>query len=675
MGCAAQLGGMKNALALAATLAVATAAQADVTLPKLLSDGCVLQRGIPVRLYGTATPGESVTVRLLKSAIASKGVVSATTKADASGKWLVSLPAQKAGGPFVLQVAGNNTLTVKDVLFGEVWVCSGQSNMEWPLSAAFQAPAEIAASTDPQLRMFTVQKSVADTPQEEVAGGSWQSAAPAVSGGFSAVGYYFAKQLRKSLGVPIGMIHTSWGGTRIEAWMAKDVNLGFGMNPAEYNSPAVASEAKARFEKQLARWKAAGSPDGEFLDTGIAPKARGWEKPLSRIDWEPVRVPGEWDTLGNDELYGVDGAVWFRKEVEVPEAQAGKPLHLHLGAIDDRDITFFNGEKVGAIGAETPNSWMALRNYTVPASLVKAGRNVIVVRVWDGQGGGGFVGDPNEMKLEGSGWSVSLAGEWTYKAERIRPSNPGMGPGANPNAASALYNAMLFPLRHYSIKGAIWYQGESNVGRHELYEKQMVGMMENWRRDFATPDFPFFITQLAPFGNGGRDRIEYAEQRAAQSRAVRATKNAGVAVISDVGEENDIHPKKKGPVGERLAFLAEKIAYGKSIYAVGPTYKETLEAFGKLIVRFDNVGDGLEVRGGLVSENPVPGDKLIGFEVAGGDKVFYPADAVLRAKDEVEVSSAKVKVPKYVRYGYKNFILTNLWSKSGLPADPFRSDR
>ena len=655
---------MKHKLLVVATLAVgAGAAQANVTLPKLLSDGCVLQRNQPVRLYGTADPGEAVTLTL-------KGkTVTATTGGD--GKWLVSLPAQGAGGPFVLSVKGKNTLTVKDVYFGEVWVCSGQSNMEWPLSASFEAKSEIESAPDPLLRMFTVQKSVELTPQEEVAGGSWQAAAPNTRAGFSAVGYYFAKQLRKALGVPIGMLHTSWGGTRIEAWMAKDVNLGLGMNASEFATPVVAAEAKARYERLVARWKAAGSPQGVGLDAGRSDKTTGWERGGGGDVWKSGNAPGEWDTLGNEELLGIDGAVWFKKEVEVPEALAGKPLKLSLGAIDDHDVTFFNGQKVGAIGAETPNSWQAPRNYTVPGELVKKGRNVIVVRVFDRSGGGGFVGSPDDMKLG----SISLAGEWAYRVERAVPANPGMMPGANPNGASVLYNAMLHPLKNYTVKGGIWYQGESNVGRHELYQKQMPAMIANWQKDFAAASFPFFITQLAPFGNSGSDRIEYAQQREAQTAAMKTVKGGGIAVITDIGNETDIHPNRKGPVGERLAFLAQKIAYGQNVYAVGPTYLETLAGFDKLIVRFDNVGDGLEVREGICSEKPLPAGKLVGFEVSSGDGVFYPAEAKIRSKNEVEVSSSKVKVPRYVRYGYRNFVLTNLWSKSGLPADPFRTDK
>ena len=659
----ANVDAMKRSVLLAATLALGSASQANVSLPKLLSDGCVLQRNMPVRLYGSADVGEVVTITL-------KGKTVNVT-AGAEGKWLVSFPAQPAGGPFVMSVKGKNTLTVKDVYFGEVWVCSGQSNMEWPLAASFEVKAEIESEPDPLLRMFTVQKSVELTPQDEVAGGTWQSAAPNTRAGFSAVGYYFAKSLRKALGVPVGMLHTSWGGTRIEAWMSKDVNLGLGMNAAEFATPVVAAEAKARYERLVARWKAAGSPQGVGTDSGRSDKTTGWERGSGGDAWKTVNAPGEWDTLGNDELLGIDGAVWFKKEIEIPAELVGKPLKLSLGAIDDHDVTFFNGQQVGATGAETPNSWTTPRNYSVPGGLVKKGRNVIVVRVFDGSGGGGFVGKPADMKLG----TIELSGEWSYRIEKAVPASPGLMPGANPNGASLLYNAMLYPLKNYSVKGGIWYQGESNVGRHELYFKQMPAMIANWQRDFAAASFPFFITQLAPFGNGGSERIEYAQQREAQSAAMRTVKGGGIAVITDIGNETDIHPNRKGPVGERLSLLAQKIAYGKDVYAVGPTYKEALAGFDKMIVRFDNVGAGLEVRDGICSEKPLPAGKLIGFEISSGDGIFYPAEAKIRSKNEVEVWSSKVAVPRYVRYGYKNFTLTNLWSKSGLPADPFRTDK
>lgn len=452
-------------------------ASADVQLPKLISNGMVLQRNQPVRIWGKATPGEKVTVSIQgKSA-------SATTSAD--GTWLAVLPALKAGGPFTLSVAGNNKVDVNDVLVGEVWVCSGQSNMEWTVAISFEPEKTAAASTDPMLRMFTVTKSPQMREQTEVAGGDWQAAAPGTTPRFSAVGYHFAKTLRKALGVPVGMIHTSWGGTRIEAWTSRDM-----------------------LEKQ-----------------GMSRQER------SSFD------------------------------------------------------------------------------------------------------------------------------------------------GRNPNAASVLYNGMLAPLANATITGAIWYQGESNAGQPRKYRGQLVDLANDWRRTFDNKTMIFVATQLAPFRADGNDKTSYAEIREAESMAAEVDPRNGVGVITDVGEETDIHPRKKGPVGERMAFEALRIAYGKKDVPRSPKFASVAFRGNVATVRFINVGGGLEIRGGKSSEVDVPGDRLLGFQIAGSDGNFYPADARIVGRERVDVSSSKVPAPVAVRYGFVNFPIVNLYGIGGLPAEPFRSDR
>ena len=464
-------------LGIAALAPLASSAQADVELPKLISDGVVLQRNQPVRIWGKAAPGEKVSVSI-------QGKSGSTTTA-ADGTWLVVLPALSAGGPFTLQVNGKNSVSVKDVLVGEVWICSGQSNMEWPVSISFEPEKTAAASTDPHLRMFTVTKSPQLREQSEVAGGNWQSAAPSTTPRFSAVGYAFAKTLRKALGVPVGMIHTSWGGTRIEAWTSREM-----------------------LERQ---------------------------------------------GMSRQERYAFDGR--------------------------------------------------------------------------------------------------------------------------NPNAASVLYNGMFAPLANATVTGALWYQGESNAGQPRKYRGQLVDMVADWRKTLGNPSMVFLASQLAPFRADGNDRTSYAEIREAESMAAEVDSRTGVAVITDVGEETDIHPRKKGPVGERLAYEALRIAYGRKDVPRSPKFESVLFRDGVATVKFSRAVNGLEIRGGKSSEVDVPGDRILGFQLAGADGVFHPADARIVGKERVDVVSSKVPDPKAVRFGFVNFPVVNLYGVRGLPVEPFRSDR
>lgn len=635
----------------------------DLTLAPLFTDGCVLQREAPVRIWGKASPGQTVEV-----GIDSEQVV--VCLAQDTGDWEAYLPPHSAGGAHTLHIRGDRSLTLKDVVFGEVWICSGQSNMEWSLQLAAEGPAEIPVSSNRDIRMFNVARATADEPAETIAPGKWMEAGPKTSGEFSAVGYFFAKELHKQLGVPVGMIHTSWGGTRIEAWTSKHANLAQGVAEKEFLSREKLAETDPFVRRQLERWTAAGSPVGEFLDPGRKPETKGWELDRSDAHWVTTNAPGEWTSLGLEELQSIDGGVWFRKTITVPPEWIRKSATLHLGPIDDFDTTFFNGVKVGGIARETPNWWSHPRVYKLPT--LKYSDNLISVRIWDLGAAGGFVGTEDQLYLEcETGERISLAGAWDFRIENVRPEPF----GEDPNTASTLYNAMLNPLRKYTVKGAIWYQGESNADHPKAYRSKLPAMVEDWRKTFENPDLSFYAVQLAPFEHDGSRNTAYAQLREAQSMLRDRIANADSVVITDVGDERDIHPSHKGPVGKRLALLAANRTYKLQVAAFSPRIKDVVVEGDRAMVEFDHAGEGLEIRGGKSSGKSVPSDRLVGFQIAGADRKFVDADARIVGKDRVEVRSAAVPDPKYVRFGFLNFPLVNLWSKDGLPAEPFRSDR
>jgi sialate O-acetylesterase len=634
-------------------------ARADVTLPALVSDGMVLQTRAPVHVWGWASEGETVQVTLRGQ--------SATAKAQ-GGWWAVTLKPLEPGGPFDMTIAGNNTITVRDVLVGEVWVCSGQSNMEFPLQSSAAAQPDIDAPADPLLRMFTVGHALAEAPRADVASGAWESATPAARGHFSAVGYYFGRALRAARRVPVGLIHASWGGTPAEAWTSREALRGWGMPSESLRHLAAPSPAdRAAYERRLELWKAAGSPQGDFDDPGMLDSAKSWPLPATDTrTWRSMALPLAWERLGLD--IQVDGGVWFRKQVTIPAQWAGLELELQLGAIDDVDVTYFNGVPVGATGTEVVNSRRMKRRYRVPASAARAGTAVIAVRVWDRGGEGGLMGPANGMWLApvgaGVGERQSLAGDWRFNAERTRPTLPSAS-GLDSKLPSVLYNGMLAPLLPYTIRGAAWYQGESNDKRAPEYHSLLTALIESWRSDWRLGDFPFLIVQLAPFMaiEPEPSESDWAIVREAQAQVARELPSTGLVVITDVGDEKDIHPTQKKPVGERLALAARKIAYRENITASGPTFRSQAVADGKVVVSFDHVGKGLEVRG----------ERLTGFAVAGSDLEFVNADASLSG-DRVVVSSPNVPTPAFVRFGWADYPVVNLWNKDGLPATPFRTD-
>lgn len=485
----------------AAWLLAPARARADVQLAPLFGNGAVLQRDAPVNVWGTGSDGEVVTVRLGRQ-------VAQTTTRD--GRWLVRFePFEATRQDLTLSASGSNLVSAQ-VAIGEVWLCSGQSNMEMLLANTENGREVASRADDSQLRVFRVARATASQPKPDVSG-AWRAATPSNAGGFSAVAFYFGRYLRAKLGVPIGLVVPTWSATRAEAWTSlpalQQLNAQIGGVDAQLPSGVLNAETSAAqtssYNAQLSAWQNAGNPPVPD-DLGVASDAQGWASPgLNTSDWKPTTVPGAWENSGDF----ADGARWFRFELTLGSDWDKRDAMLSLGAIDDFDQTFVNGERVGAIGPETSRFWIAPRRYAVPGRLLHAGRNTIAVRVFDHGGQGGFMAAPNELRLErvtaGEASmmpvSISLAGTWLSKWERRVPSKPVAPPMLDPNAPSALYNGMIAPLSPLSIRGFAWYQGEANVSEAWRYTFLLPALIADWRRAWSRGDLPFYVVQLAPF--------------------------------------------------------------------------------------------------------------------------------------------------------------------------------
>jgi len=624
------------------------AAVSNLRLPAVFSDHMVLQQGRSCPVWGWATDGTRVTVEI--------GGQSLHTVAK-NGRWQVRLDPLTAGDSYTLTVrTRDRTVDVKDVLAGEVWVCSGQSNMEWPLESADHAQTEIMQADLPAVRLFTVEKATDDQPQDDVTG-TWLVCSPRTVPDFSAVGYLFGKNLYDHGIRPLGLIDTTWGGTPAEAWTSYPT---LRSDPAF--APILARDVDTdTIKAQLARTYGADlltderNPDVVFSDQSAL--QQGWADPdTDMTEWKTMDLPVLWESAG----LNLDGVVWFRREVVLPETWAGRDLVLRLSAIDDYDLTYFNGTQVGRTYSDTPSAWLKPRVYTVPGNLVKAGRNTVAVRVLDMQGGGGIyqAASPMDVAPAGAKTPISLTGPWHYRIEKIMA----LGSGEQ-NMPARLFNAMVAPLVPYTIKGVVWYQGESNADRAYQYRKLFPAMIEDWRRAWGGNDFPFYFVQLANYmqrkPNPGDSA--WAELREAQQMAL-SLPNTGMAVIIDAGDANDIHPRDKQTVGRRLALIARARDYGEPVEYSGPVYKSMTIEDNRIRLRFDHVDTGLRADGALR-----------GFAIAGADKNFVWAHAVIE-DHTVVVSSDAVAQPVAVRYAWADNPDCNLYNGAGLPASPFRTD-
>lgn len=637
---------MKKSLILLFSLFLSIYSYSNVRLPRLISDNMVLQREKPITLWGWADAGEKVTVQFNKQ--------TKSVKTDKSGKWLITLGAEQAGGPFIMTVKGKNTITINNILVGEVWVCSGQSNMEFHVRSVTNAEGEIRNNNYPQIRQFEVQKSVSGKPEEEVKGGDWKAATPEHVGDFTAVGFFFARDVYDRLKIPIGLIHTSWGGTHSETWTSREAfEQSDEFKDMIVKIPVIDLDALAKQKNEEIKQRL---KDINII-LPVAAEAATWkETNFDDSRWPVIKVPQLWEnTLGE-----MDGILWFRKSFSIQSEDAGQVATLDLSMIDDNDETFVNGAKVGST-----NSYNTTRSYTIPASLLKEGKNVIAVKVIDTGGGGGIYGDDKDVRVvTRSGKEISLAGNWNFQVESV-----GGGGSVSPNSyPTLLFNAMLNPILNYSIRGALWYQGETNAGRAYQYRKAFPLMIQDWRNHFKQGDFPFYFVQLASFNSAnGNSRLgsAWAELREAQTMTL-SLPNTGMAVTTDIGEANDIHPRNKQDVGKRLAAIALNQLYNTKMVDGGPMYQSMKVEGNKIRLAFTSTGGGLLVK-----------DKygyLKGFELAGADQKFYYAKAWTEG-NEVVVSCDAVPQPVAVHFAWAdNPEDANLFNKEGFPAVPFRTD-
>lgn len=626
-------------------LFLGTILNAQIKLPRLISNGMVLQRDTKIKIWGWASPNEKIQIDFNN-----KKYFATTSK---TGEWTVILPSQKAGGPYQMTLSASNKIVLKDILFGDVWILSGQSNMELPMQRVKDKYTnEIAKANNPNIRHFLVpDKYDFEKENTDVDSGEWKTATPENVLEFSAVGYFFANEIYTKYKAPIGLINSALGGSPAEAWLSETAVKKFPEYAKEhqkFKDGKLIVQIEENDKKVSKDWYELANKTDEGLKNN-------WKNTeLDDSNWKQMNIPGYW---AKEELGYLHGVVWFRKEVNLSKMD-GKTAHIELGRIVDADSVFVNGNFVGTTSYQYPP-----RKYTFDTKFLKEGKNEIAVRVINNSGKGGFVTDkPYELVVGNQ--TLDLKGAWKYKL------------GAKMEALPSqtfirwkpvgLYNAMIAPLTNYSIKGVLWYQGESSTKNPAEYGDLMETLITTWRTKWNQGDFPFLYVQLANFMNPSPEPTEsnWAALRQQQKNTL-AVANTRMATIIDIGEWNDIHPLNKYDVGKRLALQAQKMAYGeKNIVASGPLFESMKKQENKLILSFSDIGSG------LISKDGKP---LQEFAIAGKDGKFVWANAKIEG-DKVIVWSDAIPNPEVVRYAWAdNPDKANLFNKENLPASPFEA--
>jgi sialate O-acetylesterase len=627
-------------------LFASTFISAEIKLPVLMSDGVVLQRETPFNIEGWAAPGEKVTLTF-------KGK-KYNTKTGNDGKWSIELPAQKAGGPHEMVFKGRNEINVSNILFGDVWVCTGQSNMVIPMERVKEKyPYEIALANYSEIRNFFIPTSTnLNGAQEDLPPGKWKEANPKDVLTFGAVAYFFAKNVYEKYKIPIGLINASVGGTPIEAWISEE---------SFYQFPEIIKTINQNKDSvYIASLK--GSSEAfkpkQPQDKGMLENTKWFDESYVPKGWNNINIPGFWEDQGVKDLNGV---VWYRREIDVPATMTNVPAKLMMGRIVDADFVYINGKQAGNITYQYPP-----RRYEIPAGILKPGKNTVVIRVQNNSGKGGFVPDKPYF-LTANNQEIDLKGTWQYKIGEvyIPVQLEGSTGFSAQNQPTSLYNAMIAPITQQKIKGFLWYQGESNTGNTEPYFGYLSALIKDWRNKWNNENLPFLYVQLANFQDVDYLPTEskWAELRNAQLQAL-SVPNTAMTVTIDLGEWNDIHPLNKKDVGERLALGAFKLAYNENVVHSGPIYDSYKKTGNKIVVTFKEVGSG------LISND---GEELHRFEIAAGDGKFEWANARI-AGNTIEVWNDEIENPQKVRYAWcDNPRDANLYNMEGLPASPFET--
>jgi sialate O-acetylesterase len=619
---------------------------AQITMPKIFGDKMVLQRGINIPVWGSASPGITVIAKLGKESV--------TTVADKKGKWMIRFPKFKAGGPYLLTVAEAGkpatAITFKDVLIGDVWLASGQSNMEWEVQQAQDAKNEIAKADYPQIRFIVVSHNKTLTAQDDILAANWKVCDTTNVAKFSAVAYYFSRKIHADQHVPVGIIQSTWGGTPVESWTSREQLLTSPVSKATIlNNDTLTEKAFIKDSlDQIRFWDIVYNPQ---LNIDQLLTATDYDD----TEWPAIEMP---KTINDFAIGPYEGIMWMRKKITLPASFSGKEIALHIGHPEMNYSLYFNGKEIckAVWNNASPHS------YRIPANLVTGGEYVISLRIAMLWGGGGINPPADDMYITDGTSKISLAGKWLYQKDK-EPSMPKLH--YYQQYPTVLFNAMIHPLIPYAIKGAIWYQGENNAAAAYDYRQLFPLLIKDWRQRWKQGDFPFLYVQLANYMKKQPTPSEsnWAELREAQTKTL-ALPNTAMACIIDIGDAENIHPANKQEVGRRLALNANRLVYKQHVIASGPAFKD-FKIEGNLIrIRFENVGAGL---------NTSDHENITGFAIAGADKKFYWANASIE-KNMIIVHSDKVPKPKAVRYAWADNPACNLINSEGLPAIPFRTD-